>query len=116
MYSYKIMGGIMITFILEYWVEFFFGLLISGLLLVYHKIEKHTKTAIATKNGMKILLKNEIIKEYQKVYKRECITIYEKSIIMDLYKEYKNLGGNGVIEDIIHDVNEIPLKENCGGD
>lgn len=106
----------MVTFILEYWTEFLFGILASIILFFYHKIGEYYKNVSATKNGMKILLKNEIIKEYQSMHKRKCTTIYEKSIIMDLYKEYKNLGGNGVIEDIIRDVNEIPLNENCGGD
>lgn len=106
----------MISFIVKYWIEVLFGFVVSLIALIYRKIQSNYKTIIATKNGMKILLKKEIIKEYQSFNQKNCINIYEKGIIMDLYNEYKNLGGNGLIKDIINDLNEIPVKDNCGGD
>ena len=41
---------------------------------------------------------------------------FDKEIITELYEEYKNLGGNGIIEDMIDDISEIPLTKGCGGD
>ena len=106
----------MIEFIVKYWIEIFFGLITSFILFLYRRIGIYFKIMNATKNGVKILLKNEIIKEYKTFSKNNCINFYEKNIILELHKEYKNLGGNGMIEDIINDINDLPLKDNCGGD
>lgn len=104
----------MINFIIRYWIEFIFGLIISILGFIYKQICDHYKMIISTKNGVKVLLKNEIIKYYHEALTKNTITLFEKETLLDLYREYKQLGGNGLIENLIEKIDAIPL--NNGGD
>ena len=38
------------------------------------------------------------------------ITIFDKQLMSDLYSEYHNLGGNGVITDLMEEVNSLPIS------
>ena len=106
----------MLEFVIKYWIEFGFGLIISFITFLYKKVSHYYTIMTSTKNGVKVLLKGEIIRRYNEYKKLDCISLFEKEIIMDLYREYRNLGGNGIIEDVIDDISEIPLMKGCGGD
>lgn len=106
----------MLEFILEYWIQFLFGLIVSFLCFLYRKIIYHYRIVNYTKNGVKVLLKGEIIRRYQEYKKLDCISIFDREIINDLYQEYKNLGGNGMIQDMIENISDIPLETERGGD
>lgn len=66
------------------------------------------------KSGVKILLKNEITNYYDEAILKNSITLFEKEMLIELYKQYKNLEGNGLIENLIEKIDTIPLKN--GGD
>lgn len=106
----------MLEFILKYWTQFLFGIMASFIFFLYRKIIRHYRIMNYTKNGVKVLLKGEIVRRYQEYKKLGCISIFDREIINDLYQEYKNLGGNGMIEDMIEDISDIPLDTECGGD
>ena len=114
--SYNIVGGIMLEFIMKYWIEFSFGLVISFITFLCKRINYYYKVMNSTKNGAKVLLKGEIIRRYNEYKKIGCLSLFDKETITELYEEYKNLGGNGIIEDMIDDISEIPLTKGCGGD
>lgn len=116
--TYNIVGGGMgiLKFIITYWIEVLFGIIISVITFLYKKIEKYYSVMNSTKNGVKVLLKGEIIRRYNEYKMLGYISLFDKEIIIDLYLEYKNLGGNGVIEDIIEDISKLPLKKISGGD
>ncbi len=105
----------MISFIIKYWIEFLFGIVTSLIMVKFKKFKDDYEMIKETKNSICILIKNEIIKEYYDIQYKKYVTIYDKEIINDLYKEYKNLGGNGFVENLIKDINSVPVKE-CGGD
>lgn len=105
-----------IGFIVDYWIEFFFGLIISIICYLYKRISDYTKLINSTKNGVKVLLKGEIIRRYNEYTKKGSMSIFEKEIVMDLYQEYKNLGGNGMISNLVEDIEDIPLSRTFGGD
>ena len=65
----------------------------------------------STCEGVKILLKNRIIEKYYRFKSDGVISIFDKQIVNELYSEYHNLGGNGVISDIINEINELDIKE-----
>lgn len=105
------------NFITQYWIQFLFGVLISFVGYLYKKIVDYKKLMTATKNGVQALLKVKIIERYNEYSKLENVTIYDKETIDQLYREYKNLGGNGVIEKLIKEIEDIPLnKKNIGGE
>lgn len=62
----------------------------------------------AVEKGVQALLRAEIIRIYNKYMEKECIPIYERENLEHLYTEYKALGGNGVIEDLIEKLHDLP--------
>ena len=48
----------MISFIIKYWLEFLFGILVGLLGLLWEKVRMHCKDIASMKKGVKILLKN----------------------------------------------------------
>lgn len=94
----------MVSFIIKYWLEFIFGLIICFIGFVFKKFKFLYQTIENTKSSICVLLKNEILKQYLILKQKKEINIYDKEIINDLYVEYKKLGGNSFIEDIINDI------------
>lgn len=62
----------------------------------------------AVEKGVQALLRAEIIRIYNKYMEKGYIPIYERENLEHLYAEYKALGGNGVIEDLIDKLRELP--------
>lgn len=98
------------NFIITYWVEVLFGILISVVTYILRKIVEYKKILSSTTKGVKVLLKTKIIEHYNLYRSRGQITIYEKQLINDLYDEYKNLGGNGIISSLKQDIDDLPLS------
>lgn len=105
----------MLQFIAKYWIEVGFGLMIGFITFIYRKIGHYYIVMNSTKNGVKVLLKGEIIRRCNLYRQTGSITIFDKEIIMDLYQEYKNLGGNGLVEDMIKEISKIPMMKDHGG-
>lgn len=98
------------NFIITYWVEFLFGILITVVTYVLKKVIEYKKILSSTTKGVKVLLKTKIIEHYNLYRTKGNITIYEKQLINDLYDEYRNLGGNGIIKSLKQDIDELPLS------
>ncbi|MEG0825891.1 MAG: hypothetical protein RR404_00285 [Bacilli bacterium] len=98
------------NFIVTYWVEFLFGILISATTYLIKKTTDYKKTLQSTTKGVQVLLKTKIIEHYNLYKQRNGISIYEKELVNELYKEYHNLGGNGVIESLKEQIDELPLS------
>ena len=97
-------------FIVHYWIEFLFGILISLLTLFMKKLSDYKKVLSSTTKGVEVLLKSKIIENYIIYKSRGKISIYEKEIMNELYIEYHNLGGNGVVESLKRDLEKLPLS------
>lgn len=104
----------MINFIITYWLEVIFGIILSLITVLWQNIKTYHKKMESIKSGVKILLKNEITNYYNEAILKNSITLFEKEMLIELYKQYKNLEGNGLIENLIEKIDTIPLKN--GGD
>jgi hypothetical protein len=104
----------MINFIITYWLEVIFGIILSLITVLWQNIKTYHKKMESIKSGVKILLKNEITNYYDEAILKNSITLFEKEMLIELYKQYKNLEGNGLIENLIEKIDTIPLKN--GGD
>ncbi len=98
-------------FIVNYWVEFLFGTLISFVMYLFKKVNQHYKLMISTRNGVQALLKAKIIEIYNQYEDAGSMSLHTKEMIDELYTQYKNLGGNGVIEKIVDNIEEIPISK-----
>ena len=100
----------MIDFIVKYWLQFFFGLIISVLTYLVNKIRKlHTREK-AVENGVQALLRNELIRRYREYETKGEISILDKENIEHMFNEYKNLGGNGTVAKMYEEMLSLPIK------
>lgn len=62
------------------------------------------------KEGVKALLRSEIIREYSQYIALGYAPIYARENLEDCYKQYHNLGGNGVIDDLHEKFLDLPTE------
>ena len=81
----------MIDFIVKYWIEFLFGLIISGM-------------------GVMAKLMYGIVQTYNKWSERGYCPIYARENATRMYEPYHILGGNDVATDLIEDLKGLPTE------
>lgn len=100
-------------FIVKYWLEVAFGLVLAGLGFVYRKMAKQIKEDReknkAIEDGMRALLRNELIQAYNLyvVDKKYC-PVYGKENVNAMYDAYHRLGGNGTITRLKEQIDNLP--------
>jgi hypothetical protein len=101
-----------ITYAQENWVKWIFAVLIALLGFAYRNLIKKLKSyqlhneAIA--DGVKALLRESIVTNYNKYDERGYCPIYAKESIKKVYSAYHNLGGNDVATTLYKKVLEMP--------
>lgn len=101
----------MFSIILNHLVEIFLSVIIFFISYLYKKIMGFNRMINSTCEGVRILLKNRIIEKYYRFKNDGFISIFDKQIVNELYSEYHNLGGNGVISDIIDEINSLDIRK-----
>ena len=103
-------------FICKYWLEVAFGLVLTALGFVYRKMAKQIKEDReknkAIEDGMKALLRNELILAYNLyvVDKKYC-PVYGKENVNAMYDAYHRLGGNGTITQLKQQIDDLPTVQ-----
>lgn len=100
----------MLNFILEYWIEILFGLIVSFLGYFFKQILNYKHKLDDTNKGIVVMLKFKIIEKYDEFIKKESITIEEKEGLMDLYNVYIKFECCDVVSDLIKKIDSIPIK------
>ena len=95
-------------FILKYWVELAFGSIVC---YISKKVVELKNKNEATQHGVKALLRDRIIATYDLYIDKGYMPIYARENLQEMYKEYNNLKGNGVIDDLMKDLYRLPTKE-----
>lgn len=113
-YSLNIIGRRirMLNILMNNFVEIVLGFIITFLTYLYRKLINYNKMIQYIKDGIKALLKNKIIEKYHYHKEIGTITIFDKQLISDLYREYHNLDGNGIIDDLMDEINNLPISNN----
>ena len=100
----------MIDFIVKYWIEFLFGLIISGMgVMAKLMYNQHLKNKAIDK-GVEALLRNGIVQTYNKWSERGYCPIYARENATRMYEPYHILGGNDVATDLIEDLKGLPTE------
>jgi len=96
----------MIEIIIKYWLEILLTSITSGIIYVF-------KEYIGLKNGLKALLRNEIVRIYETYSRLGYCPSYMKENANEIYINYHKLKGNGMATSMINTINELPneLKE-----
>lgn len=91
----------------KYTIEFIAGAILAWVTTTIIKLKKRNT---ATQDGVKALLKSEIIQIYHVYSEKGNMPIYARENAMSLYEEYKNLGGNGVVDDLMKKMLALPIE------
>ncbi len=101
----------MMEFIVKYWIEWLFGLIIAGMGIIHRQLKSNINENKAVKDGIKGILHNEIINRCKKLLIIGYVTPDDLEELEYLFKPYKELQGNGTAEKLINKVYELPIKK-----
>ena len=92
-------------FVVKYWLEFAFGLIVAGLSAAYAHLAKKLKAEKAKnqaiENGLRGILRIQILDTYDRcVAEGRKISVSRKDAIVSIYQSYVALG-NGETDDTI---------------
>lgn len=93
-FNYILEEEIMINLIIKYWIEILLTSITSGIIYIF-------KQYIGLKNGMIALLRNEIIRIYDKQEELGFCPSYMKENIKEMYENYHKLGSNGMVTKMV---------------
>lgn len=74
------------------------------------KLKKNKKKDLAIENAVQALLRNELIRRYREYKAKGEMTILDRENIEAMFKQYKNLGGNGTVKELMDELLEVPTK------
>lgn len=102
----------MFEFIIKYWVEFAFSLLLSTMGFIYKKVGDYADEQKAIKSGIKAILYDQITSKCKENLNKGYLTLEELEDIKRSSNTYKELGGgNGAVHIMIERVSMLPIKE-----
>lgn len=100
-------------FILKYWLEIIFGLIVTGLTAGVAKINKKLKDERvrnrAIEDGVRDLLRMQILDTYEKCKPAGQISVSRKDAVDSAYNSYHALGGNGTITRVHDELMKLPI-------
>lgn len=73
-------------------------------------LKKNKKKDLAIENAVQALLRNELIRRYREYKAKGEMTILDRENIEAMFKQYKNLGGNGTVKELMDELLEVPTK------
>lgn len=105
----------MLDFIAEYWLGVAFGAILLGFQKWYmsrlegnqrHMMkDKHLETAIQA------LLRDRIIQTYNYYLEKGYFPIHARENLDEMLKQYRGLGGNGMVEDLVKRLRMLPTEK-----
>lgn len=98
----------------RWWLDAAMGVVAGLLAFGYHWLRRKTMSTItehdALKAGIKALLHDRIVDSYNVYKERGYWPIYARETMTDLLAQYHALGGNGVINDLMDALRELPTE------
>ena len=96
-------------FILRYWLQVLFGIVLSVAGYLYKNGKKLISTIEKNENAIKGIVEEFIVWKFEEYVKRDGITLSEKEHINNLYFKYRLLSNNGFIDDLMYRINEMKI-------
>jgi hypothetical protein len=97
--------------IIRYWLEFLFGLVIAVLSIAYQRLSCRVKQQEAIKLGMMALLWDRLYTIYNECERSGQISIDGLRNVENIYKQYHALGGNGTGTELYDRLCSLPTKK-----
>ena len=107
------------TKIMEFWVLWAMGLIGPAITVYIRKRIKRIEVRqeieirkqIAIEAGMQALLRDRLIQSYNYHTEKGYCEIHNRDNISNMYKQYHNLGENGVIDRLMDELLDLPVKK-----
>ena len=100
--------------ILHYWTEALFGLIIAATATGYKRLSVKIKCKNAEqdaiKMGLQALLRDNLIRNYNHYAEKGFCPIYALENVNALYTQYHALGGNGTVTEIVERIKDLPAE------
>lgn len=100
----------MIEFIIKYWLEIAFTLIVSAISYIFKELLKLFKKQKAVESGVLALLRNAMLQEYRKYKTLGEIPIIDKENFEHMYKQYHSLGGNDIGTQMYEEIKKMKTK------
>ena len=101
-------------FIAKYWLEVLFGAVTAGIGIVLRRISKKLEAERmrneAIENGVKDILRIQILDTYDRCKSDGVISVARKDAIDSAYRSYHALGGNGTITQVHNEIMQMEIK------
>ena len=103
------------NWILRYWIESLFAAVTVIVTIEYKKVVSKLKAEeqshVALKLGVQALLRDRIYQAHNYYCEKGYCPIYARENIEELFKQYKVLGGNGVVCKLVEDMFTLPTSK-----
>ena len=75
------------------------------------KIKQNKEKDNRQEESLKCLLRSSITSKYYVYSELKTIPLYEKENLNYMYEQYKKMGGNSYINEIMGEINNLPIKK-----
>ena len=75
------------------------------------KIKSYKQRDDTQEKALKCLLRSSITSKYYVYSELKTIPLYEKENLNYMYEQYKAMGGNSYINEIMEEINKLPIKK-----
>jgi len=79
---------------------------------IMKKLKENDQSNLAMKKSMIILLRSQIVSKAEKYEELGYLPDYARSCIVDLFSQYKELGGNHGVEILVDKILKLPAIKN----
>ena len=97
--------------IIRYWLEALFAVIIAGLTLAYRKLSCRVQQQEAIKLGMMALLWDRLYQIYNECEAQGYISIDGLKNVENIYRQYHALGGNGTGTELYERLCGLPTRK-----
>jgi hypothetical protein len=96
-----------IKIVVSYLIPTILGTIIG---FIVGEIKKSKKEDKALKDAVLALLRNELVNCFRLYETKGEISIIDRDNMKAMFEQYKNLGGNGTIKELMEELMELPTK------
>ena len=101
--------------IVKYWIEWVFGVLIAALGVLWkhlaNKVKREQSKNEAIEKGVQALLRAQMVNDYNHYSEKGFAPIYARENFENCWKQYHALGANGVMDDLHEKFLDLPTEQ-----
>lgn len=101
----------MMEYIPQIVISVYASILTAVLAAVWHKQKTILSRYQAVNDGMKCLLRLEIIRDCSRFLAKGFVPVYAMENILESYEAYHALGGNGTITKMVDELKKLPTRK-----